>query len=89
MTGESEIENYRKRLRYRSWHRGMREMDLIMGRFADHHLPNFDQVQLDEYNAVLEHDDPELYSWISGRAPLPEVHDTPMMKLVFEFKYTG
>ena len=40
-------ENRRKRLRFRSWHRGTKEMDLLMGSFADAHLSAFDVGQLD------------------------------------------
>lgn len=89
MTEESEIELHRKRLRYRSWHRGMREMDLIMGRFADTHLAEFGAAELAEYDAILELEDPQLYGWISGREPLPEDHGGPVMNLIMKFKYTS
>lgn len=56
---------------FRSWHRGTREMDLIMGRFADVHLPQFDDVQLKAYEALMEESDPDLYNWITGQEPLP------------------
>lgn len=89
MTEESEIELHRKRLRYRSWHRGMREMDLILGRFADTHLANFGAQELAEYDAILELEDPMLYGWISKREPLPEEQAGPVMSLILKFKYTS
>ncbi len=61
----------RKRLIYRSWHRGTREMDLILGRFADAHVGFFSDAELDQYEAVLICSDPDLYGWISGREAAP------------------
>lgn len=60
------IENRRKRLRFRSWHRGTRELDLILGHFADAHLGHMSADQLDRYEALLGNADPEIYRWISG-----------------------
>jgi antitoxin CptB len=51
MTDDDQI--LRKRLRFRSWHRGTREMDLILGRFADAHLAAMDRGQLDRYGRLL------------------------------------
>ncbi len=82
------LENRRKRLRFRSWHRGMREMDLLMGSFADAHVPGFDQAQLDRYEALLELSDPDLYNWMTGREPVPAEHDTDVMRLLAMFKFT-
>lgn len=61
----------RKRLAFRSWHRGIREMDLILGRFADRHLAGLDRSQLDRYAALLENSDPNIYDWLMGLAPRP------------------
>ena len=44
---DTELNNRRKRLKFRSWHRGMREMDLLIGRFADRNLDVFSERQLD------------------------------------------
>ena len=65
------LENRRKRLRFRSWHRGTREMDLLMGSFADAHVGGFDHAMLDRFEALLELGDPDLYDWMSGREPVP------------------
>ena len=55
-----------KRLRIRSWRRGTREMDLILGPFADGQLAALDDPALDAYEALLEHADPDLYAWVCG-----------------------
>ena len=71
-----EIVNHRKRLIYRSWHRGTREMDLLLGSFADRHVPAFDAGMLDDYEALLQTGDPDLYDWVARRiAPPAHVHN--------------
>jgi antitoxin CptB len=62
-----------KRLRMRSWRRGTREMDMILGPFADRELAALGPEQLDVYEALLSENDQDLYQWMSGRvAPPPE-----------------
>lgn len=64
-------ENKRKRLRFRSWHRGTRELDLIMGTFADRTLDTLSGAELDLYDQILTHPDPDLYNWITGEEDVP------------------
>lgn len=72
MTGEQdELAVERKRLKFRSWHRGTREMDLLLGRFADRHLDSFDATLLTAYAALLEENDPDIYDWVCGRETAP------------------
>lgn len=66
-----DIENARKRLIYRSWHRGTREMDLILGSFADAHVPGFNEGDLAVYESLLTQSDPDLYNWITGQESAP------------------
>lgn len=87
-TRSESLENRRKRLVFRSWHRGMREMDLLIGSFADAHVPGFDHERLDRYEALLELSDPDLYNWYAGREPLPAEHDNDVMRLLMQFRYT-
>ena len=75
----------RRRLRFRSWHRGTREADLILGRFADAHLVNFTAEQLDRYGALLEKSDPDIYDWLTGRVPVPPADDTDVLGLLQRF----
>ncbi|MEX0758404.1 MAG: succinate dehydrogenase assembly factor 2 [Tistlia sp.] len=81
------LEVRRKRLRFRSWHRGTREMDLLVGSFADRHLAGFDSGQLDRYEALLLEPDPDLYNWMIGAAEPPGALDHDVMKLLRSFKY--
>ena len=72
----------RQRLRFRSWHRGTREMDLLMGSFADTHLHSFTSDQLSQYEAILQQNDPDLYNWIAGVQPLPVEQNGEVMLLL-------
>jgi antitoxin CptB len=72
----------RKRLKFRSWHRGTREMDLILGRFADRHLPAMDRGQLDSYALLLEESDPDIYDWLTGNAPPPGMIASDLWQLL-------
>jgi antitoxin CptB len=64
-------ETRRKRLVYRSWHRGTREMDLIMGSFADRNAAAFSECDMDAYEEILSLSDPDLYNWITGQEEPP------------------
>src|SRR4030088_3543226 len=61
----------RRKLLFRSWHRGIREMDLIMGRFADAHIGDLTEAEVDAYEQLLEVPEHDVYAWISGEAPVP------------------
>lgn len=73
-------ETQRRRLQFRSWHRGTREIDLLLGRFADAHLPAFRPEELAQYEALLLEPDPDLYNWITGAEPPPPAHDNSVMQ---------
>ena len=61
-----------KRLRMRSWRRGTKEMDLILGPFADTELADLGASELDLYDALLSENDQDLYPWITGAQPVPD-----------------
>lgn len=56
-----------KRLRMRSWRRGTREMDLILGPFADAELDRLDDAALAAYERLIEENDQDLYPWVTAR----------------------
>jgi len=78
----------RKRLLFRSWHRGTRESDLILGRFADTHLAGFDEAQLDLYEALLDCADADIFDWVAGRAVLPPEQDHDVTRLLLAYSNT-
>lgn len=67
-----DLEVRRKRLAFRAWHRGTKETDLILGRFADRYLAELDGEELDQFEALLERSDPELFYWVAGLAEPPD-----------------
>ncbi len=82
MSDINDIETRRKRLKFRCWHRGSREADLLLGRFADRHLDHFDEAQLKRFELLLNQEDPDIWDWVVGRAPVPEALDHDVMALL-------
>jgi len=60
-----------KRMKMRSWRRGTKEMDLVLGPWADAHLAGLSEVELEEYEVLLAENDQDLMAWILGNAPPP------------------
>ena len=75
----SALDERRRRILFRAWRRGVREMDLIMGRFADAHLPAMSDRELSEFERLLDAPDPQVLAWITGEEPTPAEFDTPLM----------
>jgi antitoxin CptB len=75
----------RRRLLFRSWHRGMREMDLIMGRFADHAVADMADGELTEFERLIDVPDRDLLAWITGEADVPAAFDTIMFRRLRQF----
>ena len=79
----------RRRLLFRSWHRGIREMDLVLGRFADAHVAQLSEAELDDYERLLEIPDQPFFAWVSGAEAVPTEHDTAMFHRLREFHASG
>jgi len=62
-----------KRMKMRSWRRGTKEMDLVLGPYADAHLALMDTAKLDLYDVLLEENDQDLLPWVLGQNPAPAV----------------
>ena len=71
-----------KKLRFRAWRRGFREIDLILGGFADRRLAGLDGAGVDAFERLLDAPDQEVYAWILGQAPPPAEHDTVTLSLI-------
>jgi antitoxin CptB len=74
----------RKRLLFQCWHRGTQENDLILGSFAETSLARFDSTQLDQFEALLDCTDADLFDWIIGGSAPPQ-HDHDVMRLLRKF----
>ena len=61
---EKNTEIIRKKILFRSWHRGTKEMDLILGTYADNNLSNMSYDELMHFQSFLNLSDPDLYKWL-------------------------
>jgi len=71
-----------RKLLFRSWHRGMREVDLILGQFADTHIHILSNDELDQYEALMEALDRDLLKWVTGEAVVPPEFDTQIFQKI-------
>ncbi len=89
MTGislsSSNLDPRRKRMLFRAWRRGTREMDLLLGGFADGALADMSDETMDLFEQLLEAPDREIYAWISGKAEVPANFDTPVYRAILAY----
>jgi antitoxin CptB len=71
-------ENRRKRLLFRAQRRGFKEVDIIFGTFAAAELADMNEIELDQFEALLTAPDQDVYAWLRGEVTAPASHDTPM-----------
>ncbi len=81
----ADLDPRRRRTLFRAWHRGMREMDLIMGRFADAEIGSISDDELTEFERLIEVPDGDLFRWITGEAVTPSNYDTPLFRRLKSF----
>ena len=79
----------RKRLVFRAWHRGIRETDLILGRFADAHAGGFTAEEVADFERLLDVPDQDVLAWVTGAAAVPADQDSPVLKRILAFHGTG
>lgn len=80
------LDNIRRKLRFRSLRRGTKESDLVIGGFAEAHLRDLDEAQLADFEALLDENDQDVLSWVIDMKPPPAVFDTPVLKILQNFK---
>ena len=89
MTGISrtsdDLDPRRRRALFRAWHRGMREVDLLLGPFADAHIASLTDHDLADFEALMQVPDDELLTWIVGRAPVAPDYRTRVFDSIVEF----
>src|ERR1700675_1910107 len=76
----------RRKLGFRSWHRGTLEADLVIGTFADQHLADFADAELRQFERLLNESDPDIDDWMTGRQLVPKEHDNSVMALLRQFR---
>ncbi|MBJ3774705.1 FAD assembly factor SdhE [Acuticoccus mangrovi] len=89
MTGttrsSADLEPRRKRLLYHAWHRGTREMDLLLGRFTDATITTWTDAEVEQMEALMRVPDTELYRWITEQDEVPPNHRSPVLDRVIAF----
>lgn len=85
MLSSEGLDARRRRILFRVWHRGTREMDLIMGPFADAHLPALTDAELAELEELIDVPDQDLFAWATDAAPIPADHDGPLWRRLKAF----
>lgn len=92
MTGttrsSADLDPRRRRLLFRAWHRGTREMDLIMGRFCDAEIGELSEAEIDQFELLIEVPDRDLYGWVAGSQEVPSNYDTPAFRRLRDFYAT-
>jgi len=68
-----EIDTFRKKLLIRSWRRGTKELDLILGGFSNNNVRKFEMAELDLYEQLLSTDDHLIYNWLFGKEESPKI----------------
>jgi antitoxin CptB len=79
----------RRRLLFRCRHRGIREMDFVLGRFADAQLARLNDAELDVLESWLDIPDQQMFAWVNGSEPTPSQIDTPMFRRLRDFHRDG
>ena len=90
MTGSTRssggLDDRRKRLLFRCWHRGTREMDLILGRFADAEIEGLPEDELAQLEQLIEVPDPELYAALTGKITLASEYANGLFDRIKSFR---
>ena len=90
MTGmtrsSGDLDDRRKRLLFRCWHRGTREMDLILGRFAETAIASLTDDELAELERLIEVPDPDLYAALSGDIAMGSRYSGPLFDRIKAFR---
>lgn len=84
MTGttrsSADLDPRRRRILVRAWRRGIREMDLVIGGFADAELGELDTAELDQLELLMAEEDADIFRWVTGEAETPERFRTPLFE---------
>lgn len=76
---EDSLDFRKRRARFRAWHRGTREADLIIGGFADRYMESWDEGELAWFEALLDANEVDVMAWALGRQDPPAALDGPLM----------
>lgn len=81
------LDDRRRKLKFRAWRRGFREMDLLMGTFADAHIAEMSDADLSEFERLLATPDWDVFAWLVGQTPVPSNFQSDVLTKIIEFRY--
>lgn len=76
----------RRRLRYRAWHRGTRELDLLLGPYTDAEIDRMGPVELDRLERLLGHEETDLQAWLLSSSEPPPGVDRELLDRIITHK---
>lgn len=87
MTQHDDLDMRRRRALWRAGHRGMRELDLVLGAYARQHVGAMESAALTHFESILDVPDPELFDWIMGKAPVPAQYQGPIIDAIRQLRF--
>ena len=85
---ESDLLKRRKVLKYRAHHRGIKEMDIVLGTYADKYLDDMDASALDQFEELINIPDQDFFRYITNQEDVPEEFNNDIMKVLKSFRFT-
>ncbi|TPM11764.1 succinate dehydrogenase assembly factor 2 [Mesorhizobium sp. B2-3-11] len=82
------LDAHRRKLLFRSWHRGLREMDLILGTFADTEIGTLTAEEIEQYEKLLDIADTEFLPLVTGERPVPAEIDCAVLQKILASRRT-
>lgn len=90
MTGSrvdnSKLNTRQRKLVFRAWHRGIREMDLVFGQYVDAHITKLDDRAMEELEYIMSFEDRDLLTWVTGEVQVPSDVDTPLFRDILDYR---
>ena len=86
---ETDLKITRKRLLWRATHRGIKEMDILVGGYAQHHLDTMNVAELAQFAELLEIPDQDLLSWATNQSAVPQPQQSAMLDAILRFRPEG
>lgn len=81
-----QLDPRRRKLIFRAWHRGIREMDLVLGQYVDAHIAEMTDAKLDELEYIMSFEDRDLLTWVTGELPTPDDVNTPLFRDILDYR---
>ncbi|EJF88728.1 succinate dehydrogenase assembly factor 2 [Bartonella tamiae] len=81
------LDKQRRRLVFRAWHRGIKEMDLILGQYVDKYVHQMNEETIKEMEFIMSFEDRDLLTWVTGEVASPETINTPLFQDIIDYRF--